>query len=133
MQIQVEDCILFVFFCVSIPLYILILITLRKNRKNELLNGPFFVMAFYLGISQIIAAVSNWFLFKIRMLGLFYVFYRSIDPFAAWLGTYNTWLMPNFQVVLVSFITANRFTSIVWPLKSSKVRFVCATHEVIYI
>ena len=93
-------------------------------NSNEILNGPFFVMTFYLGISQIIASVNNWLLAHIRTLGLFYDFYSNLDPFASRFGIYITWLLPDFQAILISVITANRFTSIVWPLKSNKVSFV---------
>ncbi len=119
-----ETFIMFLVYLFSLFLYVTILIVIVKNRKDEILSGAFFKFSFLLGLYDIVAAFATWFLLKFRYIVPFFDFYISFDPFFARLGAYLTWLTYFGQLAGLTMIMLNRFTCIVFPLKTIEVQFI---------
>ena len=117
----IDDFILFIIFLFSLMLYLSLLFALWRYRNDDLLSGTFFKFAFHLGVIDIIAMINVWILIKFREMGFFFDFFAMFDPFLAKFGSYMTWLVLYMQIAGITIITLNRFTNIVFPLRSIKV------------
>ena len=121
-NIENLDFCLIVVFVVSLFFYVSILFVIAKNLKSDIITGTFFKFAFHLGVIDVIAMLNVYLVVKFRQMGFFFNFYAIFDPFLAHIGVYLTWLLMYLQIAFTTIITTNRFTCIVFPLQSSKVR-----------
>uniref|UniRef100_A0A914VC16 Serpentine receptor class gamma n=1 Tax=Plectus sambesii TaxID=2011161 RepID=A0A914VC16_9BILA len=64
--------------------------------------------------------LNVWISIKFRQMGFFFDFYAKLDPFLARFGSYMTWLMLYMQIAGITIISVNRFSMIVFPLRSIK-------------
>ena len=111
--------------CFSMPLYLITIFILIKNRKVEPFNNPFFKLYISAGVSDFL--VNIWFYsFCVRIWGwvdwhpLFY------HPTLSWwfrMLTYINWFNGVAQVNGVAVVAINRFCNIVYQI--SGVRIFC--------
>uniref|UniRef100_A0A914WDW4 G-protein coupled receptors family 1 profile domain-containing protein n=1 Tax=Plectus sambesii TaxID=2011161 RepID=A0A914WDW4_9BILA len=113
--------ILFGCFCISMPLYLLVLVTLVRTPKSDVILGSsFFLIVLSTGIADVIAAFLTYFCVKFRLWGLAFDFYATIHPVLKYellLG-----FATNFaQSIGTLLIALNRFTAIAMPLRHSTI------------
>ncbi len=106
---------------ITIPIYIMYLITLRKNRNEETLKSPFFKLMFSLGIADVGVMFTLLLGADLAASGLVpevYIFLGNLSARLFNIGCYGFGLAQNFGVL---FVALNRFTAYLVPMKHSLV------------
>lgn len=109
--------VLFGCFCISMPLYLIVLVNLTRYRKsNTALSSPFFQIVLSTGTADVIAALHTYAYIKFQLWGWAFDFYHTIHPvwkYELLLGYVATFAQ-SFGILLIAF---NRFTSLAMPFR----------------
>ncbi len=104
--------VLFGCYCISTPLYMLVLWVLaRVPSSDKVLCTPFFRIIISTGTLDIIVASTNYFVTKFRLWGWAYDFYAQIDIFARIIGCISCSAMFS-QSIGTILVALNRFTAL---------------------
>jgi hypothetical protein len=113
-----------IFMLITIPIYIMYLITLFKNRKDETLKSPFFKLMFSLGIADVGMIFTLIMGNGLAASGIepeVFIFLGGLSARLSNIGIYGFGMVQNFGVLFVAF---NRFSAYMLPMKHSQVKFV---------
>jgi hypothetical protein len=119
------------FMVITVPIYIMYLITLFKNRKNETLKAPFFKLMFSIGIADIGMIVSLIMGNTLAASGLVpevFIFLGGLSARLYNIGLYGFGFAQNIGVLLVAF---NRYSAYMLPMKHSKVICTCSSKVIV--
>uniref|UniRef100_A0A914UP20 G-protein coupled receptors family 1 profile domain-containing protein n=1 Tax=Plectus sambesii TaxID=2011161 RepID=A0A914UP20_9BILA len=109
------------FMLVTLPIYILFLITLRIFRHDETLNSAFFKLMFSIGIADvgmIIVIMLGNTLAESGWTPEVYIFIGSLSARLSNVGLFGFGYAQNFGVF---FVAINRYTAYMRPMKHNKV------------
>lgn len=113
---------LFGCFCVSLPLYIYLLIRLAfVPNSDAVLGSSFFKIVLSTGIADVLTAIQSYTYFKFRFWNVAFDFYASIHPIFKYdlIFGYATTFAQSFGTLLLCI---NRYTAMIMPLRHA-VRF----------
>jgi hypothetical protein len=109
------DYFLFVCYCISTPIYIVVLWVLaRAPSSDKILCTPFFRIVISTGILDIIVSSCNYFATKFRLWGWAFDFYAEIAPFPKYIEclVYSATFSQSIGTLLVA---VNRYTALALP------------------
>uniref|UniRef100_A0A1I7YUG7 Serpentine receptor class gamma n=1 Tax=Steinernema glaseri TaxID=37863 RepID=A0A1I7YUG7_9BILA len=108
----------------SLVLYVVILVQLVRPKYEKRFNNPFFKLCFLLGVVDCVGYIIFYVFFTLATYSIFAPFYSSsfFTPGAFTSGIYfSTYFFGYLQLFGNCFLTFNRFTSIVFPLKHNRI------------
>uniref|UniRef100_A0A914WRR5 G-protein coupled receptors family 1 profile domain-containing protein n=1 Tax=Plectus sambesii TaxID=2011161 RepID=A0A914WRR5_9BILA len=109
--------VLFGCFCVSVPLYIFVLVNLALVPKSDAaLGSSFFRIVLSTGIADVLTAIQTYAYFKFRFWNVAFDFYSTIHPVLKYdlIISYATTFVQSFGNLLLGF---NRYTAMVMPTR----------------
>ena len=113
----IED-VLDMFVLVTIPVYIMVIITIAKNRKDEVLRHAFFDLMISLGMADLAHMFWTIFLITLPRKGWVPQFYIWLgDDLSARLSFAGMFSFSGAQLFGVFVVALNRFTAYVLPMR----------------
>jgi MFS family permease len=105
---------------ITFPIYILLLITLWKYRKEETLKHSFFKLMFSIGIADI-GVISTIFFARVAEWGWFPLFFIGLGGFSSRIFNFFNLFFAMAQALGVFVVAINRYTAYMMPLRHQKV------------
>ncbi|KAK0424098.1 hypothetical protein QR680_008502 [Steinernema hermaphroditum] len=108
----------------SFLLYLIVLVQLIRPTYRKRFNNPFFRLCFLIGVVDCIGYLDYYLFFTLPAYSLFSSFYGSslFSPSAFTTAIYfSNYLFSYLQLFGNCFLTVNRFTCIVFPLKHNRI------------
>ncbi|KAK0424123.1 hypothetical protein QR680_008504 [Steinernema hermaphroditum] len=112
----------------SFLLYVVILFQLVRPKYQKHFDNPFFYLCFLIGVVDCVGYLEFYLFLNLPTYSFFSSFYGSsiFSPSPLTTGIYfSTYLFTYLQLFGNCFLTFNRFTCIVFPLKHNKIWRVC--------
>lgn len=122
MAMDIEDLCLFIFAGISVPIYLLVLLTIVLNQQK--FNSSFFTLCLSLGIYDLAYIIHEYLFDKASNFGYFAPFFANYGYNGGFLALYATVLEWGFtmgQFTGTLIIAINRFTAIVFSISHEKV------------
>ncbi|KAK0424125.1 hypothetical protein QR680_008504 [Steinernema hermaphroditum] len=108
----------------SFLLYVVILFQLVRPKYQKHFDNPFFYLCFLIGVVDCVGYLEFYLFLNLPTYSFFSSFYGSsiFSPSPLTTGIYfSTYLFTYLQLFGNCFLTFNRFTCIVFPLKHNKI------------
>ncbi|KAK0424106.1 hypothetical protein QR680_008502 [Steinernema hermaphroditum] len=113
----------------SFVLYVVILFQLVRPKYRKQFNKPFFRLCFLIGVVDCLAYLMSYIFYTLPTYPLFSSFYGSSifapSPFTTFIQFFSYYLI-YLQLFGNFFLTLNRFTAIVFPLKHARIWRLCS-------
>ncbi|KAK0424103.1 hypothetical protein QR680_008502 [Steinernema hermaphroditum] len=112
----------------SFLLYVVILFQLVRPKYRNRFSNPFFRLCFLMGVVDCVGYLIFYIFFTLPIYSMFSSFYGSALFFPSPFTTavyFSAHLNSNIQIFGNCFLTLNRFTAIVFPLKHDKIWDKC--------
>jgi hypothetical protein len=119
--VLVLDIVMGLFTLVTLPVYIMILVILK--RLFDELDPAFCAFSISLGVSDILNLIFQHIGVQFPRWGWFNNFYLKIDPPISQIVTLFTWGLPIVQSTSLVLLSIGRATVVFFPLSSKKVTF----------
>ncbi|KAK0422131.1 hypothetical protein QR680_007384 [Steinernema hermaphroditum] len=107
----------------SFLLYVLILFQLIRPKYRSRFNNPFFRLCFVIGVVDCLGYLIFYFFFKLPMFSIASSIYGSpfFDSLAFTTSIhFSLFIFMYYQIFINCFLTLNRFTAIVFPIRHKK-------------
>ncbi|KAK0424110.1 hypothetical protein QR680_008503 [Steinernema hermaphroditum] len=112
----------------SLALYVVILVQIIRNKHDKRFNRPFYRLCFLIGLVDCVVYLIIYIFFTLPIYSMFSSFYGSALFFPSPFTTavyFSTYLFTYLQLFGNCFLTLNRFTCIVFPLKHNRIWRAC--------
>ncbi|KAK0424107.1 hypothetical protein QR680_008502 [Steinernema hermaphroditum] len=119
----------------SFVLYVVILFQLVRPKYRKQFNKPFFRLCFLIGVVDCLAYLMSYIFYTLPTYPLFSSFYGSSifapSPFTTFIQFFSYYLI-YLQLFGNFFLTLNRFTAIVFPLKHARIWRLCVPFSIVF-
>uniref|UniRef100_A0A914V1H3 G-protein coupled receptors family 1 profile domain-containing protein n=1 Tax=Plectus sambesii TaxID=2011161 RepID=A0A914V1H3_9BILA len=106
-----------VFLFLTGPIYILVLLALWKNRKEEVLKHAFFKLMISIGIADVGTMLNLFFTIRLAQWGLVPELFIWLGGRSSRLSTTLVFFFANSQALMVLIVAINRYTAYMVPLR----------------